>query len=101
MSVKSNWAVVTGAGSGIGAALAHELATRGVGVVFVGRREDRLDNVRDGIVELFPTLVVSADIARDEDRVYLARRARKAMADQGGRLKYLVHNAGAGPRVRT
>ena len=36
------WAVITGAGSGIGAALAANLCGRGVSVVGVGRRADAL-----------------------------------------------------------
>ncbi len=36
MTRVSDWALITGAGSGIGAALARELAGRGTGVVRVG-----------------------------------------------------------------
>ena len=91
-----DWALITGAGSGIGAALARELATRGIGVALVGRRKDPLEKVRDSIAGLSPTLVIPADIARDHDRAYLTQKLRKSLADQGSRLKYLVHNAGVG-----
>ena len=96
MSAARDWALITGAGSGIGAALARELATRGISVALVGRRKNPLDQVRNDIAGLQSTLVIPADIARDQDRAYLTQKVRKALADQGGRLKYLVHNAGVG-----
>ena len=64
-----------------------------------GGGNDSFDKFRDVIVDLSPTLVVPADIARDEDRVRLTQEVRKALADQGGRLKYLVHNAGVGSPI--
>lgn len=45
----SRWAVVTGAGTGIGAALARELLRAGVNVVAVGRRASKLDELRESM----------------------------------------------------
>ena len=58
------WAVITGAGTGIGEGLACHLASRGFRVLAVGRRKEPLSKLRckhpDSIVAL------SADIATDE-----------------------------------
>ena len=83
-------AIVTGAGSGIGAAAAHLLAARGIEVVLVGRREDRLQAVAAEIDvaggRAFP---VVADLAEP--------RAPSAVVDAvlqaRGRLDVIVNNA--------
>ena len=76
-------AVVTGAGSGIGAATAHALAGEGFDVVCVGRRQDRIDEVAAAI----GGRAVRCDITSEEDVAALAEAA-------GPQVDVLVNNAG-------
>ena len=79
-------AVVTGAGSGIGRAVAGALLERGWRVVLTGRREERLAEAlagRDGII-------VPADVRSEDDVVRLFARA----VGEYGRVDLLFNNAG-------
>lgn len=96
MTGTTDWALITGAGSGIGATLAMALAGRGVGTVLVGRDPARLQVVRERIAEQAPVLMVPADIGVIEERVGLAEAVTGSLAARQGRLRYLVHNAGIG-----
>jgi NAD(P)-dependent dehydrogenase (short-subunit alcohol dehydrogenase family) len=81
--------VVTGAGSGIGAACAEQAAARGLTVVAVGRRAERLDDLA---ARTSPGVVVSvpADITTDAGRVAVLTAAR----DAGQPVVALIHAAG-------
>jgi len=82
-------AVVTGAGSGIGAATARELAAAGYRVALAGRRADRLQAVAADAGE-DRTLAVPADVtdAESVDALFTAVR------DRWGRVDVLFNNAG-------
>src|SRR5690348_12695001 len=83
--------IVTGAGSGIGRATAHELAALGARVALVGRKIEKLEAVAREIADVGGTArCYSADI-REEERV--AEMVRAVAADFG-RLDFLVNNAG-------
>jgi NAD(P)-dependent dehydrogenase (short-subunit alcohol dehydrogenase family) len=81
-------AIVTGASSGIGRAVALDLAEAGARVLGVGRRADRLAESagRHPSIE-----TVVADICADE----APRKIVEAAVDRWGRLDILINNAGA------
>ncbi len=82
--------IVTGGGSGIGAATARQLAFAGAAVVLAGRRASLLEEVADGITAGGGrALCVPADLA-DPDS---PRRITDACLDRYGRLDGLVNNA--------
>ncbi len=85
-------AVVTGGGSGIGAAAARLLARKGYGVVLTGRREERLAAVAREIEtsSFAPALIVAADIG---DRRQAEGVVEAAML-RFGRVDAVVNAAG-------
>lgn len=87
-------ALVTGAGTGVGAACARALASQGWSLVLAGRRAEPLHTVAAEIVELGgPTgLVVSTDVA-DPSAV---EALFGCIASEFGRLDLLFNNAGTG-----
>jgi len=84
---------ITGASSGIGAALARELATRGAHVVLSGRDEARLAEVAATCGE---TLLIPFDV---RDDAALAEATAKAIAWKGG-VDMAFANAGISQRSR-
>ena len=100
MSESPDWALITGAGSGIGAALAQALSARGMGIVLVGRRQARLEAVRERLGSQVPALVVPTDIVSAEDRARLLTTVDEGLTAERGRLRHLVHNAGIGTPSR-
>ncbi|MFJ9818335.1 SDR family NAD(P)-dependent oxidoreductase [Streptomyces sp. NPDC101151] len=85
-------ALVTGAGSGIGRAVALALAAEGARVVVAGRRAEPLDEtVRLIEKQGGAALAVTADISRAADAEALVRAAVEL---PGGSLDVAVNNAG-------
>ncbi|MCE5268309.1 MAG: SDR family oxidoreductase, partial [Planctomycetaceae bacterium] len=86
-------AIITGASSGIGRALAVELASQDVAVVAVARREDRLAQLAKQIAALGATVeTVAGDITDPATR----QRAIDVAQSKFGGLDILVNNAGVG-----
>lgn len=78
--------VITGGGSGIGAATARRLAAEGARVVVTGRRSGPLDHVAEAV----GGIAVVADVSDDAGW----ERVVDVATDRTGRLDVLVANAG-------
>jgi hypothetical protein len=85
-------AVVTGASSGIGAAIARELADRGHGVTLVARRENRLRELADELAGRVRVEVIACDVADSAARAGLFDEVDR----RGLTADILVNNAGIG-----
>lgn len=95
VSVVSKVAVVTGAGSGVGRAVALELLEAGWSVVLAGRREEALAETARLAGGGPPAPVVPTDVGRPERVAALFAAVRERF----GRLDLLFNNAGSfGPR---
>lgn len=81
-------AIVTGGGSGIGAACAAALSARGAGCVLVGRREDRLRAAAESLDS--PAAVVMADLTEPGE----TERVVAETLSLHGRIDVIVHSAG-------
>lgn len=85
--------LVTGASSGIGAALAREAARLGADVALLARREERLEALaREVEATGRRALVLRADVTSDGDLEAAAARTRDAF----GRVDVVIANAGFG-----
>jgi len=83
-------AIVTGAGSGIGAATARLLAERGLGVALVGRRRERLDALAAEIAAAGGrAFAVPADLAEPQAPPAVV----DAVLDACGQIDVVVNNA--------
>ena len=91
MQLKGAVAVVTGASSGIGEAVAVGLAQRGAKVVLAARRKDRLDELADRIQRAGGTaLAIRCDVTDREQLASLPTVVKEAF----GPCDVLVNNAG-------
>jgi short-subunit dehydrogenase len=86
-------AVVTGAASGIGEALAVKLAARGSNLVLVDRDKERLDGVAAGVRRAHPQLTVDTYVVDLSDDAATAEAA-DALAAAHPTTTLLVNNAG-------
>ncbi|HEU0071545.1 MAG TPA: SDR family NAD(P)-dependent oxidoreductase [Alphaproteobacteria bacterium] len=84
-------ALLTGASSGIGRALAVELSQRGARLILLGRRIEALDETRMMLRDPSQAWMLPADLTDPEQRRAVPALARAC----AGRLDLLINNAGA------
>jgi short-subunit dehydrogenase len=85
--------LITGASSGIGEALAREVARQGAAVALLARRADRLARLSEEIHAAGrDALAVGCDVANEDD----LRRAADLTLETFGRIDVAVANAGFG-----
>lgn len=87
------WALVTGASSGIGAALAHELSARGAKLILTARRRERLESLAAELTRKgTETRIVVADLNDPAAPARIYDETEGA----GVSVDILVNNAGLG-----
>src|SRR5260221_8084900 len=89
-------AIVTGASSGIGEAIAEELVQRGARVALFARRENRLQELAQRLAGKWSaeTLIVPGDVSKPEDVQKLVNQTMQ----RWGKLDIVIANAGFGYR---
>src|SRR5690606_1692724 len=88
--LKNKTALITGASSGIGKAMAFSLASRGCELYLLARREDKLKQTEKEIAQLYPKTrihLITCDI-QDPDLGLILEAVTK------GKLDILINNAG-------
>ncbi len=91
MRLKGKTALISGGGTGIGAAIAARFVSEGAKVCITGRRKEMLDVA----VETFPSgsAVACQGVVANRDDI---KRMVTATREFGGRIDVLVNNAGVG-----
>lgn len=90
-SLLNQVAVVTGAGSGIGKAIAEALAAEGATLCLVGRTRQTLEETANAIRTAAPGVVVSpTDLTLDHQ----VEQLRSRLETEFGQVDILVHSAG-------
>src|SRR5436853_5158611 len=80
--------LITGASSGLGRAMAEQLAAVGAKLILAARSEDKLRDLAAGLKT--ETLVVPTDVTIEADRVKLIEQTKSRF----GGLDVLINNAG-------
>jgi uncharacterized protein len=91
---RGKWALVTGASSGIGWALAEQLAAKGAKLLLTARRADRLKQLADDVTTRYKveTQIFAADLARPQAPGEIFRFVEQKRLP----IELLINNAGFG-----
>lgn len=87
--------LITGASSGLGEGMAREFAARGNNLALCARRTERLEQLRDELLQIHPSLTISVR-SLDVDNHDQVFEVFRAFRDELGTLDRIVVNAGIG-----
>ena len=91
MNVEQSVIVITGAGGGLGAAMARRFAAQGARLALLDYRPDMLEELASGLdMDAKNLLLLPCDVSKESD----VDDAFKKIAEHFGRLDVLVNNAG-------
>jgi NAD(P)-dependent dehydrogenase (short-subunit alcohol dehydrogenase family) len=94
MKLKGKVALITGGGTGIGAAITERFVKEGAKVCITGRRQQMIEKVAKSLPS-GTVVTCSGDVSKDAD---VARMVEKTLSF-GGKLDVLVNNAGISPQA--
>ena len=92
MKLDGKVALITGAGTGIGAAIAHRFVADGAKICITGRRQERLDEVAKSL-PAGAAVTCAGDVTKFDD----AKRMVETALGIAGKLDVLVNNAAIDP----
>lgn len=84
-----NYALITGAGSGLGKALAIQYSNQGYGIILIGRRQEKLEETKSIIQQSGGTAETYVCDITSWDQL-------EALANQINQVDVLINNAGIG-----
>lgn len=92
LRIKNKVCLITGAGSGIGEAIARRFAQEGAKLVLTDINKDTVDNVANALSKKYGVKVISIkqDVVNEKKWVVLVTQVEKVF----GRIDVLVNNAG-------
>jgi len=94
--MKGKIVIITGASSGIGKALASDLASKGAIVVMAARSIEKLEQLKKELIEKkYEVFAVQADVSKEED----CKRLIDECISKYGSLDILINNAGISMRA--
>jgi NAD(P)-dependent dehydrogenase (short-subunit alcohol dehydrogenase family) len=89
MNLKGKVALITGGGTGIGAAIAERFVSDGAKVCITGRRKELLEKVAKSLAS-GTVVICPGDVSKEED----VKRMVDTTVKFGGKINVLVNNAG-------
>lgn len=89
MRLEGKVGLITGGGTGIGAAIANRFVAEGARICIVGRRQEMLDKIAESLPP-GKVIACSGDVSKDAD----VARMVATTVEFGGKLDLVVNNAG-------